>query len=207
MTDGIPNTVAFLHLGAARGVADLPTGVWWNDANGRRVWADIRVAVEWDDTAIHVWYSWVNGSPTSANDAPIYGEVEAYAPGGDTGPCLGAYVVRVAQATKGFGPLLYDVVMEVAGSKGLTPDRSRVSPDALRVWSHYLNNRPDVTTKQLDFRNSDVVDEDPNNDCGQKPARQYSPDDPLSSPLAKVYYATGTPTVDALRAAGRLIDY
>jgi len=58
--------------------------------------------------------------------------------------------VKIAAAKKGWGPLLYDVVMSLEG--GLTADRGEnlVSPDAQKVWAYYFNNRKDVKHKLLD---------------------------------------------------------
>jgi hypothetical protein len=55
-----------------------------------------------------------------------------------------AYEVLVSAAEGGYGPLLYDAVMENLYPKWLTPDRKTVSPDASRVWKHYFDQRSDV---------------------------------------------------------------
>ena len=54
------------------------------------------------------------------------------------------YIVASSMATKGYGPRLYDAVMEKVTEKGgkLTSDRSSVSDDAHRVWKHYFTKRP-----------------------------------------------------------------
>jgi hypothetical protein len=61
------------------------------------------------------------------------------------------YYVGLSQATGGYGPRLYDVVMEAATANGamLTADRSSVSGDAKRVWEYYFNNRADVKKTPL----------------------------------------------------------
>jgi|LakMenEpi03Aug12_release.lakeMendotaPanAssembly.Ray.scaffolds.fasta_scaffold01292_7 TP901 family phage tail tape measure protein len=61
------------------------------------------------------------------------------------------YYVGISQATGGYGPRLYDVVMEAATANGamLTSDRSSVSGDAKGVWEYYFNNRPDVRKTPL----------------------------------------------------------
>ena len=65
------------------------------------------------------------------------------------------YTVQSSAATQGFGPKLYDIVMEAASSKGsmLTSDRSRVSQAAFNVWKYYYKNRPDVYKTPLDPMN------------------------------------------------------
>lgn len=67
-------------------------------------------------------------------------------------PGSSVMVVESSGATKGFGPLLYDIAMEEATKNGLSlvSDRKRVSDDAFRVWEQYLKNRPDVEKVTLD---------------------------------------------------------
>lgn len=103
------------------------------------------------------------------------------------------YTVDFAQAPKGWGPLLYDVVMEAAGASGLTSDRKEVSDAARAVWQHYRDKRPDVRSEIT------TLDHEPDLDP------RYSERGFSLSPLARVYYATGTPTIDALRRAGKLV--
>jgi hypothetical protein len=55
-------------------------------------------------------------------------------------------IVRSSAARKGYGPLLYDIVMCVEGC--LIPDRKSVSPSARRVWDSY-SKRPDVERRSL----------------------------------------------------------
>jgi TP901 family phage tail tape measure protein len=61
------------------------------------------------------------------------------------------YYVGLSSATSGYGPRLYDVLMEAATEKGamLTSDRSTVSGDAKAVWKYYFNNRDDVKKTPL----------------------------------------------------------
>ncbi|NBP16991.1 hypothetical protein EBU95_21875, partial [bacterium] len=56
------------------------------------------------------------------------------------------YYVGLSKATQGYGPRLYDVVMEEATAKGamLTSDRSSISGAAKKVWEYYFKNRGDV---------------------------------------------------------------
>lgn len=60
----------------------------------------------------------------------------------------GVPTVVQAAARKGYGPLMYDIVMSIEG--GLVPDRSTVSASASHVWSHYYDMRTDVDVKLLD---------------------------------------------------------
>ena len=74
------------------------------------------------------------------------------------------YSIGLSRATKGYGPKLYDIVMEAVTSKGgmLTSDRSLVSGDARNVWDFYFKNRPDVRKTPLDpkywTKNSSLID-------------------------------------------------
>lgn len=98
------------------------------------------------------------------------------------------YQVTWAAAAPGWGPLLYDVAMELATSKGdgLVSDRQGVSPAAQRVWRYY-ETRPDVTSE---------------------PASESTlPADRLRDvpALGKVYQSNGTPTIDVLEMLDLLI--
>ena len=88
------------------------------------------------------------------------------------GNCDGAYIVGVAMADDGWGPLLYDVAIEQATitGKGLTSDRESVSLDAQGVWNYYLNNRADVEEHQLDDMVNALTPEDDDN-CDQNISR------------------------------------
>jgi len=59
-----------------------------------------------------------------------------------------AATVQASAANKGYGPLLYDIVM--ANEKGLMSDRDSVSQSARKVWSYYKNKRKDVEAKLID---------------------------------------------------------
>ena len=91
---------------------------------------DVYITVSKDElTDYTVYYSDKNGEPKDG-DRGVYGEVTINrASKGTTGPCDGAFVIVSTMATKGWGPMLYDVAMEVATQEGggLTPDRRSVS--------------------------------------------------------------------------------
>ena len=61
------------------------------------------------------------------------------------------YTIRGAQVQHGYGPLVYDLVLEAAARNGVwvTPDRRNVTADALRVWDFYFANRSDVEKEPL----------------------------------------------------------
>ncbi len=80
--------------------------------------------------------------------------------------CSGAWEVVSANASEGWGPLVYDIAMEYVGNEGIMCDRSSVSPDAARVWDFYLNSRSDVKAVQLDYnREPFITPEDETDDC------------------------------------------
>ena len=68
---------------------------------------------------------------------------------GQNEPYEGMYVITSAKAKDGYGPLLYDVALEVAGEDGLKPDVEDVSDDANAVWKHYDTQREDVLDAML----------------------------------------------------------
>ena len=119
------------------------------------------------------------------------------------GPCDGAWVILEAEASKGWGPLLYDVAIEWAtenGGQGLTPDRTSVSKQALAVWDFYLKNRSDVNHNQLDDLKNKLTPTKQDN-CNQVAAG----DEWQNSSLSK-RYTKAPDTLRMLRNAGRLIE-
>ena len=115
---------------------------------------------------------------------PVWGDVrfDSVEPWGD--PCEGSAVVSISRAADGWGPLLYDIAIEVATMKsnGLTSDRHIVSQDAFDVWDFYLKNRTDVISHQLDDMNNTLTPASEDN-CSQRSAG----DNWRSSPLSKRY--------------------
>jgi len=147
-------------------------------------------------------------------DSPIKGEIIiAIDP---TSPCGGAWTMQWANATDGWGPLLYDIAIEWATWKGggVIPDRGSVSKDARKIWKYYLNNRSDVQAHQLDDLNNTLTPEDEDN-CDQYIAtkstapvigrflsRDFASE---SNPMSKRY--TKEPDIlQKLMDAGRLIQ-
>lgn len=104
--------------------------------------------------------------------------------------------VAQAAARKGYGPLMYDIVMSIEG--GLVPDRNTVSDKAASVWSTYYDMRSDVGAKLLDdidpgmgrtktkFDDSIVYPGDEDDPYGEE------------NPLNYAYFATSSPNFDAL---------
>lgn len=140
--------------------------------------------------------------------------------------CLGGFVTtwsEVEGAASGFGPMLYDIAMEIATAEGsgLLSDRGSVSAEAFAVWAYYADRRPDVTSYQLDDNEGRLTPDIEADDCDQSaaydhesqdnwwPHSQSEPWDPsgkevlLKSPLSKLYKSTGSPTIDHLKSLGK----
>lgn len=114
----------------AKTYKDLPPGVrvkvWWHPEY-------MRVVLTGEDLATAFsGYKGFFGKPPHL-------EADRIGKGSDA-----PYMVRSSGAPKGFGPLLYDVAMELAGKVGLAPDKYGRSPEASRIWEHYDAARPDV---------------------------------------------------------------
>jgi len=121
------------------------------------------------------------------------------------GACSGALMVWGSSADHGWGPMLYDVAMELATIQGggLMSDRESVSGQAHGVWRYYMNNRGDVTGIQLDDEWNKLTPTQRDN-CMQHAARD---DDGgwVDSPLSKRW--TKPPImINALKAAGKLVE-
>ena len=123
------------------------------------------------------------------------------------GPCSDAWIVAGTEASKGWGPLLYDVAIEwaTANGGGLTPDRHSVSMDAAKVWDYYLNKRSDVSADQLDDLENSLTDPEDDN-CVQVSARDYAGKNWADTPLSKKYTKAPT-TITQLEKMGKLINF
>lgn len=135
------------------------------------------------------------------------------------GFALGGYrILQTHETTKGFGPLLYEIIIEKVSEKDsfLMSDRHEVTDDARRVWDIYMS-RPDIEKIQLD------INDDESENIG---VEQLTPDYPLddtsmesaladrgigswmNSSLSKGYYKEkgNTPVLDFLRKS-KFIDF
>lgn len=176
---------------------DLPEGVF------------IKVDGDVEDV-IDVYYANSEGRQIKfKNDSNPYGSIsmDLEVQLSEDFPCLGALMVAYSDASRGWGPLLYDVAIEVATLKGggLVCDRSIVSQDAYNVWDKYNNQRDDVEKLQLDDEVSSRTP-DPNDDCLQNISYEYEEKTGIpwhESPLSKLYRKPPT-TINALKKAGRL---
>ena len=182
--------------------------------------ANVYVAIEGDGD-IDIFYADESGEERAMGSNPPYGSITIMKPDKGTGPCDDAYIIIFSEASKGWGPMLYDIAIEIATMRGggLTPDRGTVSPEAVNVWKYYDANRSDVIGHQLDATDKDVkfgkiqklTPDVVTDDCTQRSAMKDAKDqtgdkqDWASSPLSRRY--TKSPvTIQALRFAGRLIE-
>ena len=122
----------------------------------------------------------------------------------DEYPCSNALMVSWSSASHGFGPLLYDVAMEIATLEagGLVSDRTQVSDynidgspgGAQEIWKYYLKRRTgrisgDVAATQLDDED-DSFKNGTEDDCVQNISRATITglyDDFTDSPMSKLY--------------------
>lgn len=156
---------------------------------------------------VGIQFGWREGRGHDA--VRVYGEVkfvktEEYF----DGPCLQSYQIAHSKVDGGYGPLLYDVAIELSG--GLTSDRTSVSRSAEAVWDYYSKNRPDVEVVQLDipddYFEDQLTPDDPNDDCSQVPAHDRYGSNWHKSGLSKLIKKGGTPVIDELRARDMLVE-
>ena len=134
-------------------------------------------------------------------------------PHGEFGPCGDAWEVHGSGAKQGWGPMLYDVAMELASQNGsgLMSDRMTVSGDAEAVWKYYLSNRGDVQMHQLDSLEDELTPGVEEDNCEQRLAKNHSYrtgptmlKNWTESQFSKRYTKAPT-TMNALEAAGKLV--
>jgi len=167
---------------------------------------DVVVVVlkEPDDTAFQVYYA-LRDKPTVRLKAGDLDRMEAgidifgtlHVRLGRNEPYEGVYIVQSSKAKDGFGPLLYDVALEIANSNGLKPDVLDVSDDASAVWKHYDTQRNDVDSKMLVSSIDDfdkVMPEDRAEDPGE------------NEHLAQVYFKTDKAATKELIEQNKLIE-
>ena len=188
-------------------IADLPSGVYIAIRN-------------YGGSTIEVFYSDREGFvlPYESDSMP-YGQIsmDMETQMADEFPCMGAFMVAYSDAAKGWGPLLYDICIEVATMLvgGLVSDRTIVSPEAYRVWDIYNTSRGDVEKIQLDDEASTLTPDIEEDDCLQSIAFAYSTGN-LShkspkgtkwneTPVSKLYRKDPT-RIKELKASGRLVN-
>ena len=187
---------------AAMGPADLPDGVY--------------VAVEKHPAEKSYSIRYVNDEGKSPRSSHGFkGTVVIEEPQlADEYPCLEALMVSWASASQGYGPLLYDVAMEIATREagGLVSDRTVVKPPAQKVWRYYLDNRSgpggDVTVIQLDDEKNTLTDPTQDN-CLQNSTDKAAKELGISwkkHPLSKLYRKQPT-TLKALGNKLRVVGF
>ena len=167
-----------------------------------------------------------NGHPKNDD---IIGVISAVHYGAGEAPCMGAYEINWSHVDHhGWGPLLYDLAMELATSKGtgIMSDRNTVSDDARSVWRYYMANRSDVEQIQMDDWNDSLTPGDEADNCDQASAyekgikggtfwdseNEETPWDPygkevlLTSPITKMYRWKGASKIAALKKMDRWIE-
>ena len=134
------------------------------------------------------------------------------------GNCFEGFEVFASGATRGFGPLLYEVALEYASQKGggLMADRNSVSDYALNVWSNYEMRGSPVKNKQLDIDldktkipaelggEIDNLTATPEDDCNQSKTIRDFGTDWNKSPLSKIYIKKSS---DVMKALGDRLIY
>lgn len=117
-------------------------------------------------------------------------------------PCLKALSVTTAYAPNGFGPMLYDLAMELSGEKGIYSDRTGASEAAQRVWEFYEHHRSDVES----YHPLEVIDErEAETECVEDITLLFGEeweDDPLSKIFKK--RSKKLETLEALKAAKKV---
>jgi predicted nucleotidyltransferase len=116
---------------------------------------------------------------------------------GRNDPYEGVYIVTSAKAKDGFGPLLYDVALEVAGKSGMKPDTLDVSDDASAVWKYYDTQREDVDSKML------VMDTD---EFELVMPEERAEDPGTNEHLAQAYFKKGKSTTKELIDQNKFIE-
>lgn len=126
-------------------------------------------------------------------------------PSDGIGECRGAYVIKITHQTlEGWGPMLYDCVITLAGESGLTPDRASITPEATNVWKIYYNKRSDVKKEPLDIDGE--KNDDKSDDCESLHSilSASNPELEAGSPtldiVNHVYYDAGIPTLHNLES-------
>lgn len=177
---------------------DLPKGVY--------------VTIEVDGKDHYIYYS--NKNAVKLNDSSSVSGMIQLAPVSKKldGECLNGMVIMGSEATKGWGPLLYDVCIEHASTlaSGLISDRNQVSSEAYAVWDYYLKNRSDVEWKQLDNPEDELTPGIPDDNCNQEPAEEAGEEremdwDDENMPLSKLFIKKEASTTNRLEMFDKLI--
>lgn len=116
--------------------------------------------------------------------------------------CLRAMEIKWANAPGGYGPMMYDIMMELSGEHGIYADRTGISGQAEHVWGIYEFERDDVES----FDPRLIVDDSYGNEECIDMVEDMFPDadhEPTSMVFRRI--DGKMPTVDALKQAGKLL--
>ena len=134
------------------------------------------------------------------------------------GRCLESSIITSSNASQGWGPLLYELLLEIASARstGITPDRGSVSFYARQVWAKY-ESRPDTKKIQLDVdtyltgkssKGDNITPDIPEDDCKMDALYDY-PGGPMkklvNNPLSMVYRKDNRNLFKVLRKNNRII--
>ena len=131
------------------------------------------------DNKVEYQKAWLNHRGVVSRDVRVDGDREVY-------------VIKSSEVEGGFGPLLYEIGLEIISCKiggALMSDREEVSSEAERVWDRYLrrsNSEFNLESVKMDFSDgswSDVMYNEPFSDMSDeeqerfKQTQKYTPDD------------------------------
>ena len=153
------------------------------------------VVIKDDGESVQVYYG-KKESPRERSKNPE-GHLEAllYSRTIHKGECGNALMISHAYTESGWGPLLYDVMMEYATENygGLISDRSFVSDEAFEVWDFYAHGRDDVQAHQLDDLQNTLTPTDSDNCDHDNVAADFFGDGiDFGNPLTKRYTKLST---------------
>lgn len=167
-------------------------------------------------TRVEKWSGGIGVKILSRNGSQIAYLDASHASRGES-QCLGAFVIGLTEVlppyrhNSGFGALIYDIALELAGKKGLASDRMSVSGDkgAIRMWEYFYSS-DDYDKKPFDNEDGDFTPNDPNDDCEAESYLKHGghlydeQEDFQSHPLNNVYYKKdmSQPTIRCLKEKG-----
>ena len=183
-----------------------------------------------DSQQIMIEYADQNGNPIPYNkDGIPYGVVvvDTIVQSKEEFQCSDAMMISFSDATDKYGPLLYDIAIEVATLKGagLVSDRTILTNDGYKVWNYYFRKRSgpecdkpatksyyekigkkcptkpkELSYAQLDDEDGTLTPEISSDDCLQTISREYAKKKKKNwsdMPVSKIYKKEPT-TIKAL---------
>jgi len=152
--------------------------------------SDTVIVINDNGGEVYVYYG-KKDNPRERSKNPV-GHLEAllYSRTIHKGICGNALMISHAFTEPGWGPLLYDVMMEHATENygGLISDRSFVSDEAVDVWDFYAHGRDDVQVHQLDDLENTLTPTDEDNcDHDNVAANIFGDGIDFGNPLTKRY--------------------